>query len=717
MSGSANPRGVRILLALLCAALPVFAGGDLPFVCVSTVGADTPTCGTPQPGNPPSCTTPSSACLSIQYAYLNRVTANGEIRVLPGTYFGCTDASAFAFDPASVKPVSIRANAWVAGADNTATTLQAGATCNGASSDPRPVVTLGGNGAAIEGFTISDGGEGGVVGLGGVAITNNMITGNSASSGAGIYAYTYNCYYGDTTTTISGNDIQFNAAAGNDGGGVYVLARGTVEDAACFAGNSTVTVDSNLVANNFLDGNFGGGISVFSDTFAGASAHVAVTSNDIIANTMNLALGGFGGGLWASTYGFGSELIEITGNSVLYNQAGGDGGGVSAWVNSAGSGPHRVLVEDNDVSFNTAEANGGGLDLFMLVQDLAGPSHATLEALVNRVEGNDAATTGSLSVGGGGILATVSTVRTDEGQTSFSIAGNEILDNSSRFRGGGMSIFAVADADADDAGQNPPPSPTTASVTTSNNMIVANQTTDGATSSQGGGVFALLQSFGDATASASVELSTIADNTANTGPGGIEVESFTGVNVFGTVNPGQARFLIDRSIVAGNTGFAVGGPRPGTGGIFPGGLGAIYVDVTHNDLFDNPSGNFESTLQQGTSPPSPPPALRPADNVATDPLFTASYDHGLCRRLGSGRLLGRFFEDPGSTDGLSSSLPDIDFDELSSGVDVLRIALAFGAATDSPRFTALSDLDGNGIVDGTDLALLIAAIDVNASCP
>ena len=131
-----------------------------------------------------------------------------------------------------------------------------------------------------------------------------------------------------------------------------------------------------------------------------------------------------------------------------------------------------------------------------------------------------------------------------------------------------------------------------------------------------GGIYALLKAFGEATATASIDFTTIVDNTADASTGGIEVESFTGLDEKGPGAEGEALLTIDHSVIVDNTGYGVGGPRPGTPGVFPGGTGNIHVDVSYSDVFGNASGSFEPTLQVGSAPPVDPPALRQTANLS-----------------------------------------------------------------------------------------------------
>jgi hypothetical protein len=202
-------------------------------------------------------------------------------------------------------------------------------------------------------------------------------------------------------------------------------------------------------------------------------------------------------------------------------------------------------------------------------------------------------------------------------------------------------------------------------------------------------------------------------NTSESGGAGIEVQALTGENSTGTVVEGEALTFVNGTIVTDSTGgWGIGGPLPGTPTVLNnlGGTGNYHVNVTSSNVFGNQNGAFEPTLQSPAAPPTPPPALIESGNSFVDPLLDADgpddvagtaddFTHGLCSRIGRASL---------------SSLPDVDGDDTVSAVDVLGISVAFGALPDEPRYTPNADIDGNGIVDGDDLAFVAA--DVGTSC-
>lgn len=67
------------------------------------------------------------------------------------------------------------------------------------------------------------------------------------------------------------------------------------------------------------------------------------------------------------------------------------------------------------------------------------------------------------------------------------------------------------------------------------------------------------------------------------------------------------------------------------------------------------------------------------------------------------REIARFSTEGEGGDGLSG---DVDGDGRVDGVDLVRLALAFGASRGAGRYDAAADLDGSGTVNGEDLAIL-----------
>jgi hypothetical protein len=323
--------------------------------------------------------------------------------------------------------------------------------------------------------------------------------------------------------------------------------------------------------------------------------------------------------------------------------------------------------------------------------------------------------------GGGGILATQFATRTTDDQLSFDVINNEVEQNNAFELGGGIGVFAAADADA--GGTGVPAAPADARVFLANNLVAANTAGTGAgTDGTGGGVSVLLQAFGNASAVAEVTLDTIASNLADGESGGIHVESNTGFEDT-PVNEGLAQLIIDSSIVADNEGFAVGGPQPGNPGFeLPGGTGNLEIISRDNVYFGNHGGN-QGFCDDGTTvclvdatctgigdgscnlpfdPELTAALTQTGDSTTIDPMLDTSFVSTLCDRVGHPR---------------ASALPDVSGDDFVDGIDVLRIAVAFMSDVGEARYNVFADIDGDGTIDGNDLALATAFGSFATGCP
>jgi len=675
----------------------------------------------------------------IQTAY--DAAANGdEVRVRAGSYLECVRAA----DSVPQKSVHLFAEA-----GPTVTTIDAtGKNCVSGSGFPTGAVRIGGFASSIEGFRIIGGNNSGLVAIGEVTITNNVVENNTAGIGGGLYLYPNPCAYGAAgivDIVVSGNTIRNNDAVFRSdlqagiGGGVYVNA--AAPGGGC-AGNVTVRLANNTIAGNQSDAS-GGGIFAFTSTANGQSASITITQNTIdnnVAGSLETYSNGeyvlgFGGGVYASTYGYGAETIEISSNQVRGNSSEFDfGGGVSASAQATLPSNQTVRVQSNTVTGNLAGIAGGGIEAFLSVFDL--PVTDTARVLVegNTVTGNSA------DAGGAGVIARASSARSVSGNAEIRIEGNRISANDSAFFAGGVEINVSADSDPDDGfGANLPAAMT---VTLENNRIDGNTafghscnggTNDGLGCTTGvdcpggtcvpdgtaGGVFALLSPRGDATATAKIHLNTIHDNAINgpSGIGGVYVETDTTVDT--AANEGLAVLEIDSSIVTQNDRIAVGGPVPGTGGIFTTGGTANFDNVvTYSDFFGNAAGNFDTwvvpnpTTNLFADPLLNATTLAPAECSPTLDTGNPAFPFAAEQAPNGGRV------NMGHTGGTAQSTPslaDPNGDGIADGIDVVRFSVAFNAASNQARFDASSDFDSSGLVDGDDLTYLSA--DFGDSCP
>jgi hypothetical protein len=643
-----------------------------------------------------------------------------ELRVMPGTYSECV----FAGDVAQ-KAVDIVADAFVTSGDNAATIIDGtnvvGCTFPGGS--PASVVNMGTN-TTLSGFTVTGGTASGVFGFGAVAITSNVVNNNDSTSGAGVYVYTANCYYGDTVVSIADNNIANNVAS-FEGGGVSVVAgrQDLITDPVLCTvdGDATVTIQGNTIEGNSSDGH-GGGVLASVFTNSARSASIVITQNTITANTSSsAAFYGYGGGIYGVTYGYGSETIQITGNTIADNASTLDqGGGVSVAAIPnvvATSIDHNVLIENNSVTGNSAGLGGGGLDLFVSSRDLIAPQSISLIAKDNSITGNSVTEDDpAATLGGGGILAFIESLSSSSSNQEFLLDENRITNNSAPAFGGGVSVFAYADADPDDNGNT---ARADAAVTLDQNRITQNSATSQLTDSVGGGVFVYLEPEGDATASVEMTLNTVSDNTLDNlnEVGGIHGESNTKSDTLGQAD-GLAELTVNSAIVSGNDGIGLGGPLPGQGGVVtPGGLAEFTTTVAYNDFFGNSGGDIDAWIVPGTGNIFADPMLDPLTFVPQEcsPTIDAA-DVALAFSEEPAPNGGRAnMGHTGDTSEATAALADVSGDGIVDGVDVVRISVAFGSALGEPRYNTQVDFDDNGLVDGNDLALI--AGDFGQACP
>ena len=673
----------------------------------------------------------------IQTAYAT--AANGdEIRVRAGIYTECVRAAD------SVPQKSVRL---VAEAGPTATTIDAtGLNCVSAGGFPTGAVRIGGFASSIEGFRIIGGSNSGLVAIGEVTITNNLVENNASGIGGGLYLYPNPCAYGAADIVVQGNTIRNNAAVFRTdlrpgiGGGVYV--RSDAPGGTGCAGNVTVRIENNTIAGNNSDAS-GGGIFAFTNSALGQTSAVTITQNTI---DNNAALGegqytnldyvlGFGGGVYVSTYGYGIETIDVTSNQLRGNSSRFDfGGGVSASVQATFPANQTVRVQNNTVTGNAADIAGGGIEAFLTTIDLPSPQTARVVVEGNTVTGNTA------RFGGAGVIARASAARSASGNSEIRLDGNRISGNASEFFGGGVEINVSADSDPDDGFGAIVPA--AMNVTLENNRIDGNQaigvlTCNGGTNDGGfcttsancpggvcqpdgtaGGVFVLLSSRGDSVATASLQLNTIHDNTINdpTGVGGVYVETETSLDTAGT--EGFAALELSSSIVTGNDRIGVGGPSPGSPGIFStGGTANFDLDIQYSDFFGNAGGDFDTWVVPGLAnlfadpllnattlaPAACSPTLDTADPAL--PFVNEAAPDGGRANMGH----------TGGTAQATPSLADTDGNGIVDGVDVVRLSVAFNSTAGQARYNAAADFDSSGIVEGPDLSFLGA--DFGKSCP
>lgn len=696
---------------------------------------------------------------TIQFAVDSAVDGD-EIRVRAGTYLECIDLTG--------ARVSLISDEFINSATNSATEIDGTTICGFQTGEPnRAPAVLVGDGSSVTGFTIRGGGDSGVIALGSAAITSNVVRDSgTAAFGGGIY--------GIGTPSITNNLVAYNASQ-TYGGGVYVYATDQYGDASgefvvsgneirdndAFAGGGGVTVfavgtdgtaplvrvEDNMIRANVGKG-FGGGFNVFTfTTTPGGTASVQISRNEIDGNTVEdtaVAGGGgtyklaYGGGLYVSTAGYGTESILLDGNTIQNNDtalvstvsAGAflAGGGISALARTSypGSAPdHSLRIVGNDVLGNMSGSGvptygggtgGGGIDAFVGAIDIAPGGNVELTIEDNVIVGNQAA---GEKDSGGGIQALIRSERSLDAAATLDIRGNTVTGNSATVAGGGMSLLVFSDSDPDGGTL----ARAEATVTLANNLVALNAADDGdglTTTATGGAIVMHLDSTGDAVSTVDLDVSTLADNTSEVG-GAVQVESFTQLD--SNTDEGAAALIVRNSIVAGNDGFALTGPTPGTAGVLfpfaPASTGNLSIDVSYTDLFANPSGDVDPTIAGittlGTGIVNVDPMLD-VDYVAPQggPTIDAGdpaegpRDEPPCA---GGRLdLGHL----GGTVDAPNSI-DLDGDGLIDGVDILRVAVSFASIDPDARYSPLADVNHDGVVDGDDLAAVVAAFGL--SCP
>jgi hypothetical protein len=672
---------------------------------VATDGTDAATC-------------PSTApCKTIQHA-IDIAEAGDTVLVQAGTYHECI----VLVPGGGPGGVTVESEDLFTGGTVGSTILDGAGACDGVDANPAGPVAKVFDGSFLLGFLIRNGGDSGVWGLGAVAIGNNIIRDNVTSqNGGGIRLITgSNLSDPSAKARILSNSILSNTSGGH-GAGIYV-------DASATTVSSLVEINVNTIVGNTAGGETvgasGGGIAVFMDTASTAvSSRVIINGNTIDGNvaknaTANATLAR-GGGVFVATGatgGLGIESVTLgNGNLVRNNVSEGYGGGISLQMHPAPSGTHTVDVEANAITANTGGLGGGGAQLFVraIDQSVAVSPGVQLHVVNNVFVGNHAEgqLSDSLAIGGGGIHAELQSDRTAAAAIVFEIAGNTIQANDSTTHGGGVSLIASAD---DDPASNGATAPAEAVIAFRNNLVAKNAAHDRTAGGvSGGGVHALAIARGaSALARLSQDFLTVSENQTELGAGGFEWEDLLLPNSLGST--GTTSFELSNSIVSDNDGYGIGGT------LIPGPSTSMTVSFT--DAFGNGSGNYAPTLTDPTGTNG---------NISVDPSLDALFLPRLCGpTIDAGDpsiALGDPPTEPlpnggrvnmghlGNTASATRTFPDVTGDGTIDGLDIIGVAVSFGADSDDPRFLAAADRDLNDLVDGQDLAYVSAFYA--QSCP
>ncbi|MDZ4168785.1 MAG: right-handed parallel beta-helix repeat-containing protein [Coriobacteriia bacterium] len=434
-------RFVLVALVLFASVLAFPLTAQAAPVFVSQFGSDTLGDGSPL-----------MPFATVQHA-IDSAAAGDDVNVGPGTFCG---------------NITMKDGVSIHGAGAASTTLK------GTGTGSVVTVSSTGTGESIDGFTITGGsatyGGGIYCRSSSPAITNNTISGNSATNGGGgIYCF-------DSSPTISENNISGNST--DYGGGIYCLSSSPAITNNTISGNSAsgfafgdggggggiyCLSSSPAITNNTISGNSVSGIPANGGGIYCLSSSPAITNNIITRNSAN-----FGGGISCDP---GSPAITnniITSNSASY------GGGIYCLSSSP-------AITNNTMSGNSATQYGAGIWCGGL---LSSPAITN-----NTISGNSAFNSKNFRFGaGGGIYCCES--------SSPAITNNTITDNFSATYGGGIySSYS---------------SPAITNNTISGNSAPGYSGGNGG----GGGIFI----FGDGSAP-TITNSTITGNSATTGGG------------------------------------------------------------------------------------------------------------------------------------------------------------------------------------------------------
>jgi hypothetical protein len=487
---------------------------------------------------------------TISFAY-SRATVPGEtIRVKPGQIFDVV----YALDFIEVSP-GVFVDKWVdiiaESSDPTQTEI-IGDFFN-------PVISVGGSGGSLQGFTLIGGGQSGVVGVGSVSIINNIIDGHVGEFGGGLRIESDTCTYGPSVVQVIGNSLSNNQASA-DGGGMWLAAGVDAEN--CQVHPVSVLIEGNTFVGNTANDD-GGGLQAETNTFPNIQfADITVRDNTFSGNTAVDE----GGGARVEALGQGTETIIISGNTFDLNVTSDDGGGLTGRVEPINFANHHMLIDGNTLTNNTS-GDGGGMAAFLAVDDLAQNQHYGVVVSNNVIDHN--ITTGS-GRGGGGILARFIANDTTSSNSEFRIVGNTISYNESPLMGGGLAAHILTNRLAGDC--QVPAFPAAGHIDVVNNLIVRNDTFF--TGAVGAGAGVSLRSCLSSTASVDFKLNTIARNRTHSGGSAIHLDFLTDAQA-------SNEFSLSHSILWYNQG------GDDLDGVVPTGNYVVSVEYSDVDRYGN----------------------------------------------------------------------------------------------------------------------------------
>jgi hypothetical protein len=242
-----------------------------------------------------------------------------------------------------------------------------------------------------------------------VRVTNNAVTSNRASQGAGgIYAVSSGAA-GSGTVTVSENDVTGNIGDMDIGG---ILAKSeTVSGTA-----GSLSLINNVVAGNSTPGNYGG-VQAISHSNTGISGDITLDGNNIAENTAVHY-----GGIYAYSYGStGSGSLTIRSNTITAN-SGAYASGIYAASETDSGASGAVSLASNIINGNNTST----------AADVRSNSQSGTSGTVSCVNNVIAANTSTTDTGG--VNAASYTTSGTTGAITFT--NNTVTGNSGAFTGG-----------------------------------------------------------------------------------------------------------------------------------------------------------------------------------------------------------------------------------------------------------------------------------------
>lgn len=210
-------------------------------------------------------------------------------------------------------------------------------------------------------------GGGGIACIGGGNFNDDIITGNSAGKGGGIYA--------QVSLFITGSTISNNSAHAGDGGGILnfgngraiqcIIQNNTISNPAYSGGGIFTNSGTFQILNSRIQGNAGGSgggiqndgtLTVISSAISNNNA--AVSGGGIGNNGSELTINNstMSGNASASAGGaiVNSGTLTINSSTISSNRAGGSGGGIQ--------NEGKTTLSRCTVAFNKTDSDGGGVN-------------------------------------------------------------------------------------------------------------------------------------------------------------------------------------------------------------------------------------------------------------------------------------------------------------------------------------------------------------------